>query len=286
MSIAGWYPDPAGQPGKFRYWDGRIWSQEVTTDPASPPPTSPAPGTTGTTFGKEHSGTAGWWVAGTIAVVILGLVVWGIVAVLPNVTGSNPWGPNGDPSQDLCNTGLIDVASPSPIPSRPGEVSSRHLSYPQLSAPWEKPEPDLVPFGTYVVAQRALDQKDYDGPGQNWVSSVIVADLMSGDGFGSAQIAAELSNRCILGKFYGDNKVDQSIVVSAERTVAGHRAWYIESTLHFSIPGLNATSEQLLIMVVNVGEGSYSMFYGSVPNTSAARLPEARQAMAHLKVYP
>lgn len=135
------------------------------------------------------------------------------------------------------------------------------------------------------MAQRALDQKGYDGPGQDWVSSVIVADLMSGDGFGSAQNAAELSNRCILGKFYGDNKVDQSIVVSAERTVAGHPAWYIESTLSFNVPGLNATSEQVLIMVVNVGEGAYSMFYASVPNTSAARLPEARQAMTQLKVY-
>ena len=24
--MQGWYPDPAGAPGRFRYWDGTTWS--------------------------------------------------------------------------------------------------------------------------------------------------------------------------------------------------------------------------------------------------------------------
>ncbi|HEV2928613.1 MAG TPA: DUF2510 domain-containing protein, partial [Propionibacteriaceae bacterium] len=39
MSAApGWYPDPGGQQGHFRYWDGRGWSVGTTTDPLMPPP--------------------------------------------------------------------------------------------------------------------------------------------------------------------------------------------------------------------------------------------------------
>lgn len=44
MTSAGWYPDPAGQPQTYRYWDGSSWSQVTTTNPydaapgAVPPP--------------------------------------------------------------------------------------------------------------------------------------------------------------------------------------------------------------------------------------------------------
>jgi hypothetical protein len=44
VSIPGWYPDPAGQPNRFRYWFGHQWSEVTTDDPYLPPP--PPPGAT------------------------------------------------------------------------------------------------------------------------------------------------------------------------------------------------------------------------------------------------
>ncbi|MDQ6525143.1 MULTISPECIES: DUF2510 domain-containing protein [unclassified Nocardioides] len=51
MTNAGWYPDPAGAPDTYRYWDGQAWSQMTTTQPsggarpdgaaATPPPAEP-----------------------------------------------------------------------------------------------------------------------------------------------------------------------------------------------------------------------------------------------------
>jgi hypothetical protein len=35
---AGWYPDPGGGQGLYRYWDGRVWSAAVTSNPAAPAP--------------------------------------------------------------------------------------------------------------------------------------------------------------------------------------------------------------------------------------------------------
>lgn len=43
MTQAGWYPDPAGQPQTYRYWDGSAWSPETTGDPYAPPPAPPGP---------------------------------------------------------------------------------------------------------------------------------------------------------------------------------------------------------------------------------------------------
>jgi hypothetical protein len=37
-ATSGWYPDPGGGHGLYRYWDGRAWSAATTTDPASAPP--------------------------------------------------------------------------------------------------------------------------------------------------------------------------------------------------------------------------------------------------------
>lgn len=58
MTNAGWYPDPAGAPDTFRYWDGQAWSQMTTSQPsggaaaatptpapATPPPATPPPAT-------------------------------------------------------------------------------------------------------------------------------------------------------------------------------------------------------------------------------------------------
>lgn len=37
-ATAGWYPDPGGGQGLYRYWDGQAWSAATTADPASAPP--------------------------------------------------------------------------------------------------------------------------------------------------------------------------------------------------------------------------------------------------------
>ncbi|QIX28223.1 DUF2510 domain-containing protein [Nocardioides sp. JQ2195] len=43
MSQPAWYPDPSGQPGSFRYWDGQSWSAETTANPYDAPPASVQP---------------------------------------------------------------------------------------------------------------------------------------------------------------------------------------------------------------------------------------------------
>lgn len=45
MTNAGWYPDPAGAPDTYRYWDGQSWSQMTTSHPpaAAQQPTPPTP---------------------------------------------------------------------------------------------------------------------------------------------------------------------------------------------------------------------------------------------------
>src|SRR4051812_783133 len=39
--LPGWYPDPAGARGRFRYWDGAQWSTGTIDDPHQAPPAQP-----------------------------------------------------------------------------------------------------------------------------------------------------------------------------------------------------------------------------------------------------
>jgi hypothetical protein len=53
----GWYPDPGGGQGLFRYWDGKAWSAATSPNPSAPPPQGLVGG--GTQQGGQPSGPGG-----------------------------------------------------------------------------------------------------------------------------------------------------------------------------------------------------------------------------------
>jgi hypothetical protein len=55
----GWYPDPGGGQGLFRYWDGKAWSAATSPNPGAPPPTQGlAGGGTPQQSGQPHGQSA------------------------------------------------------------------------------------------------------------------------------------------------------------------------------------------------------------------------------------
>jgi len=288
-SQAGWYPDPGRQPGMYRYWTGTAWTEAITPYPQSTPapqvPLGAPPA--GPSTGRRGNSTIGW-VVGIASVVVIALVAWAFLGMSSPNPSANPSSrvPGGDSSSNICPQpagGDVSGAAPE---QADGRVRAGNLSFPQLGDPWTAPGLDnRVPYGDLGVEQTALDQKDYDGQaGHSWVSSIMVAPLLSGEGFPSTKSAAELIMKCVVGIYYDDTNVQRSDTLSKAHSVNGHDGWLIESELSFSIAGLNATSETVLLAVVQVAPTKYSLFYASVPNTSADRLPDVRAALADLKV--
>jgi Protein of unknown function (DUF2510) len=56
---AGWYPDPGGGQGLFRYWDGKAWSAATSPDPGAPPPTQGLLGVGATPQGGQQPSGSG-----------------------------------------------------------------------------------------------------------------------------------------------------------------------------------------------------------------------------------
>lgn len=284
MSNPGWYPDPGGQAGKFRYWDGSTWSARLTSDPQEVPP---GPGSERAVPEPKRNFDRKWLLAGLAALVAVAAVIWLVVRFIPEQTGADtPWDtPGGHSSASLCTAGVMNSTAEART-TVDGRMTAGHLSIPLFGDPWEAPVGDnRVPFGTYAVMQESLDQAAYDGiQGHNWVSSLLLSDLISGDGFASSRAASETVMKCVLGIYYGNYKVQRSDISAKAHRVDGHDGWLIETQLSFDIPGLVATGERALLLVVQTDTDSFGLFYASVPDTRPDRLVDARRALSELRV--
>ena len=318
MAGAGWYPDPGGQVGMFRYWDGQSWSPTVTPNPAGamipgtsvpePHPVAPQaqqqpqPGQGWNAYqpmtvrpGPQYNfaGAGGaqptarrragmWWlmlVALVMAVVLFAW--WGLNKAGVGALGGEPV---GNPTEEVCpRSSVLDVTPGGTTVD--GRVHGGKLSYPQLPVPpWNNPTSEYrVPFGRNALSQEIMVESNYK-PNQSWVASVLVAELAAGDGFFSPEAGMEIVGRCIVGTFYGDAVVERDDVVNKATTVDGHDAWLLETHLTFDIPGLRTKGELALIMIVNTGLDSNSIFYASIPDTVPQYVQPARDAMKALTV--
>ncbi len=307
----GWYPDPGGQRGLFRYWDGRAWSATTTDNPYHGVPTAgqggfapggPAASVPGsnqvlprpTRFGSATTQVLpaaprrrpiGWILAAVAAlVVIVVLAVFAVRGLSGVLAGPPTQDPQLDPSGVVCPT--TPSQSPSSITDAGGDrVVSGHLSYPRLSAPFSAPEPDSrTPFGRDVRSQTAVVEQSPDGK-TTWVAAVLIARLLAGDGFYGPQQGAAVVAQCVIGKFYGDNPVDRKDARNESTTVDGHPAWIIEMHLTFDIPGIKTKGEQATIVVVDTGSSDGEAgLYSSIPDTSPQFTQPANDALKGLQV--
>ncbi|HEY5846364.1 MAG TPA: DUF2510 domain-containing protein, partial [Microlunatus sp.] len=168
----GWYPDPGGQRGAFRYWDGRGWS--AVTQPSAPPPPGSSSSAAAASVGGSRRSRIGWILGGVallVAIVVLGVLA---VRAVGGALGGGPFLPGGEPSSDVCPP--ADPASPSPQPTD-GRVHGGRLSYPTLGAPWGAPVPeDRVAFGRGVLQQYVETENGQFGQFTSWGAAVLVGE--------------------------------------------------------------------------------------------------------------
>lgn len=293
---AGWYPDPGGRPGRFRYWDGRQWSEALSADPYAPPPGQVPYGQVPygqVPYGQVPYGqvpaaekgsrrtAAAWWLAtGAVVVALVLLVGW----VIRLGTGGAGSGVQAQPTTQVCPPG--EVGSPTPMPPQPadGRVHGGKLSFPMLGEPFGPVIPETqVPFARNTVQQLVVVEPAFDGL-SDWVAPVMVGDLVAGDGFFTPRDGARVVVDCVVDRFYGDSRVDRLDVRNESTTIDGHDAWLVESQLSFDVPGLQTDGELLLVAIVSTGPTSAGIFYASIPDTTPELVQPARQALAGLQV--
>ena len=275
----------------YRYWDGSSWSATLSATPSAPPPADSSGGgptgvpTTDTDVPTGQRRSPAMWalvaVVGVVALVVVAVILVPRMDTLRRV-GADPL-PGGQGSINPCPPMPTARQTPKPQPGD-GRIHGGPISYPQLPTPWSTPYGDTrVPFGRDVYQQTVPVETNYAG-GNDWVASVLVAELMAGDGFFSPEDGAAIVARCVVGRFYGDAVVERDDKVNEKATIDGHEAWIIESQLSFDIDGLQTKGELMIIAVVRVDDWRSGLFYASIPDTVPNLVDPARQALKGVKV--
>lgn len=279
----------------YRYWTGTGWTASVTPNPQATPPPMGAPlgpGPGQATGRPQPPGgppsrrsAMGWWLGGLALLVAIGVTVWFVAQGITRVVGGGEPTAGSNPSQDICPAIPTDASTEPPPQRNDGRVHGGKLSYPMLGSPWGPVTGDnRVPFGREVAEQVVMVEEDYNGLGSSWVASVLVGELVAGDGFFGPKEGAEIVMRCVVGRFYADAVVSRDDQVSKAITIDGHEAWLMESHLGFNIPGLRTTGELAIVVIVDTGADSASLYYASIPDTVPELVDDARAVIDQLTV--
>jgi len=307
MAQRGWYADPGGSPGLYRYWDGSAWSEALSPSPAAPPPTYAyaTPGSAPIQLGtgqpaayqpdpnayaafqgldQRHRRSPGPWIILAVGVVAVAVLVYFAVTKIFHPGGTdNPVDPNGPSTTQVCPQMTTD-AQRADHPDD-GRVHGGKLSYPMLGDPWGPVETDdlRIPFSRDVAEQMISIHPYYDGS-SSWVASIMIGELYAGDGFYSPQEGSEIVNRCIFGTFYGDARVTADTVSSQAFTLDGYDGWETVTNLSFSIPNLPTTNELATVIIVATSAMSSSIFYSSIPGDASQYNADVDRSIANLRV--
>lgn len=272
--MPGWYPDPSGAPGRFRYWDGRAWSQQTSDQPGAP-----------STGGRSERRRVLPMIIGALALaVVLGLIIFFVIRQVG--PGSRPI--TNEPVPTSTVSGWDDSSptaeptpSPEPTPDPSGSASTKPLtSCPQgdPGARAEHPADGRV-HGGGLSFPRVDGWQDglqasgvswgYDVGSQGmfvnpaWVALVAVGEVRESDGFVGTKQAAQSVMQCVASsQWYGSFESAQD-VKSERATIDGHDAWWIRTDIR--VTDRDVAGDTVDVIVVDTGRpGSYGLFIGGV----------------------
>jgi len=272
MSISGWYPDPAGTQGRYRYWNGNSWSHQTTSDPSDPAP-DPEPAA-----GRGGDSRSRLLLVALAAVLAIVLVGW-LILVRPNQGG----GPGGSVPEDTNSStptisGWDESSRPTPPPSQASMIA---CPFTKVTRNTNQPKDGRLHGGGISIpkidgwidqgmhldwASDVHTQIDTVRPG--WISNIGVAQLNAADGFNNIQVGARQSMECFSTSGYYQHFTGRVDLKSEQVEIDGHPAWWIRSEVRIDsakakmpeIPG-----DTVDVIVIDLGVPDHmGMFFSSV----------------------
>ena len=288
MTVApkpGWYPDPAGATGLFRWWDGSSWA-EVTSDSAQAPPPIPVQSEAA---GEDDPPLRRVSPLRVTAVLSLGfalfvsasiglsLVIWrdssntstqrvvGGSAGLPSAGGTDPIGY----LDERTRTATIGPASLT-MPGDPYVLSPHPMAIRGVL--------DLLFWAAAPVHIR------YDGK-HDWSSGVLLGRVAEPGSSDDLQTEGRLALHRLSQAIFDQRPTELKGTTWQQRTVDGQPAMLFSAQVHYSVDQLPSRYDTITLLLVRLDDGSLIMAASSVPNDADSDIArQARDALRTLTV--
>lgn len=300
MSMPGWYPDPAGTPGRFRYWDGRQWSSETTAQPSSAPVPGIGPGSGEGSGRDDRRGALMPLLVGllVLALLVSGFLWWrnrdgggGMVAEDTNSStptisswderSSSPTpSPSASGSDDPAPSGGAMVACPvgggDVHPNSGSQITGGGLAFDRVEG-WDDADNFSMPW-TYDMG--AQTDTVYSG----WFSLVSVGALSVADGFEQPKRSTQMMMSCFATSSYYLGYSGRKDLVSKAVTINGHAGWHLRSEIYVNMLNLpQVKGDTVDVIVVDLGNpASLGVFVSSYTIDDAGRQKQVEGAIATL----
>ena len=309
MSEPGWYPDPGGRSGHYRFWDGQAWAPTTSTNlPGAGP--APAPGSAN----APRTGRSRRPLVLAVAAAVLVLAVVGALVVRggnqpivdvgvspsPTAPGGNDTTPAPTPRRHRppapprpprrarsrarprsATAGPCPVGDPFTRQDHPrdGRVHGGGLSFPRQPG-WQDPGVQASAFTwAYDLGETDIQLA------QTRFASYAVGAVSVADGFEDPRSAAELIMRCTVGSALYSSVTGTTDLVDEETTVDGYRAWSLRADVQTYDARTSYQGDTVQITVVDLGSPeSLAFFWGSAPIGDEAFQARLDQAVEQLGV--
>ncbi len=268
MAEAGWYPDPAGTPGLYRWFDGSNWTDQTTGG-------SPGPSGGGSGGGPgggpgRRGGPLRAMLIGTVVILALVLVGWLALrnkgddqqGAQPDQNSSTPtvsaWNeksstPSAGSSVVKCPSGGVTQA---PV-THDGRLHSGRISVARISG-WED-QPLVMPWVRYISSQT---DTVYNASPTGWMSVSGVGQLAAADGFSDPKTAAQMMTDCFASSQYYSGYTGSKVVSQQEFDRNGHTGWWVRSEIYVSIPNLPQVKGDVVdVVVMDTGQSDFMGVY-------------------------
>lgn len=292
----GWYDDPAGATGTYRWWDGEGWTRWLSRNrgAAAPavepaPAAGPAPGEPASVAtaepAVEASGPAGpvlppdplvrlpLAVAVVVGVLLIGVVVVGVV-VSASAQGL-PSGPAvAPPAKSAARAVGYDTAT------RAASVGKLKVTLAGAPYVCDSSAQSVLPTLETGLTCNAPVHANYDGKRNTWSATtavgVLPSALVQGDNLEATARTVFTSAR---DQFFPREKTTVSGLVAQPTDVGPDvQAVVVAGEVHYRVPKVASRYDRLLVVVVALPDGTRAAVISSRPNDSSAAVKTALQA--------
>ncbi|WP_203568293.1 DUF2510 domain-containing protein [Aestuariimicrobium ganziense] len=292
MSMPGWYPDPAGQPGQFRYWDGQGWSAETTPNPGQTPPPGAPGGTGGSPYDEPRRGGAGRIAAAVAVVLALALVGWLVVRSF-----NNDQVVEGDTNTSTPTVSAWDeTSSPSATPSQPKDTGATMVECPSGQTSQGQARDGRLwgggisveslgwrPGGIQLswVHDLSAETKTIQ-PG--WFSVSAVGAVSVADGFEDPERSTRMMMSCFASSGYYTGFTGRKDVVAEKVTIDGKPGFHLRSEIYVQgVP--NVKGDIVDVVVIDTGSPeSLAIYFSSATIDDGPVIAEVDRARNSIKV--